>query len=235
MLASTLPRFVAIAALAIAAHGARGQEMPLIQEIGPDTFSVGEVQLNKQLKTVTIPATVNMREGPLEYLLVGETGKTHESLLSSKVEPYHIHVAMLLIGARDTSSQAPPPPGRIDAEYLKKAPELQGDNVTVTLVWQRDGAEERTPANEWVLNHAEKAPMTAGPWRYTGSGLSNGTFRAQVEGSMIALITDPAALINNPRPGRDDDRIWTARKEKIPPLETPLSVIITLQAQKPSP
>ena len=34
----------------------------------------------------------------LEYLIVAETGKTHESLLSTKIAPYDIQVAMLLLG-----------------------------------------------------------------------------------------------------------------------------------------
>ena len=75
------------------------RNLPL-KQVGPGIFDLGKVRLNKNDRTVTIPAAINMREGTVEYLLVTTAGKTHESVLRTDAEPYHIHLAMLLLAAK---------------------------------------------------------------------------------------------------------------------------------------
>ena len=41
------------------------------------------------------------------------------------------------------------------------------------------------------------------------------------EGAFASLVTYPAALINNPRKGSDDDHVWAVNKKAVPPVETP--------------
>src|SRR2546425_4242496 len=64
-----------------------------IKQIGPDVFQIGSVQFDKSKKTIRFPAKVNMSTGAVEYLLVHSTGKVHESVLKTDVEPYQIHLA----------------------------------------------------------------------------------------------------------------------------------------------
>ena len=58
--------------------------------------------------------------------------------------------------------------------------------------------------------------------------LYGGHFLAQVDGSIAALVRDPAALINNPRPGNDDDQIWEVYSKTTPPAGTAVDVTIQL-------
>ena len=51
---------------------------PNIREIMPGLLQVGTVLLNKNKKEIAFPVTVNMNEGPIEFLVVTGKGKTHD-------------------------------------------------------------------------------------------------------------------------------------------------------------
>lgn len=209
-----------------------GEITPAIKELSPTTFQIGEVTLDKAARTATFAASINMREGLVEYLLVNETGKAHESLLVTKALPSHLHIAMLLLGAK-AGKQSGTPPGQIDAQYLQSAPELTGENVDIAISWiAADGIKHQCAAEELIANTDQKEPLERGPWCYSGSAVVKGTFLAQAEGSMIALVTDPAALISNPRPGHQNDMVWTIRPDKVPPVRTSVKVTLTLELKK---
>jgi hypothetical protein len=57
---------------------------------------------------------------------------------------------------------------------------------------------------------------------------NEGHFLAQIEGAHAALVTYPAALINNPRKGSDNDQIWMVNTKAVPAVKTPVDIIITL-------
>ena len=199
-----------------------------------ESFTVGKITVDKRARTVRCPATVNMAEGVLEYLLVTDKGKTHESLLATSVSPYQLNIAMLLLGGRPTPEITDLPPEQLTASTLKSSPELAGDNVDVFVSWRDGGDPRQVRAEVWIDNLAAKAPMTAGPWIYTGSAIYQKRFLAQEEGSIVALVTDPAALINNPRPGNRDDTNWIARKSKIPAAGTTVEIIFQLLSDPPT-
>jgi hypothetical protein len=43
-------------------------------------------------------------------------------------------------------------------------------------------------------------------------------------------MVDPDAMINNPRPGRDDDKIWQVAPRGLPALGWPVDAVIRLKA-----
>jgi hypothetical protein len=221
--------------LAAALPIARAGEAPFVREVTPNLFEVGTVRLDKQARTVSFAAQVNMREGLVEYLLVTETGKSHESLLTTKAEPYHVQIAMLLLGAKSPAQAPAPPADQLDAAYLKSAPELSGEPVELSVSWTDPERRQTCPVEDLVFNTETNAPMKRGPWLYTGSLVSNGSFLSQVEGSIIAIVTDPAALVNNPRPGRQNDQVWIPRKELVPPTGTTVEFTITINPPKQKP
>ena len=145
---------------------------------------------------------------------------------------------MLLLGAHPTQEIKDAPPEQLNAANLKTAPELKGDKVDILVAWKANGQDQQIHAEEWVHNQSAKATMSTGPWIYTSSALYKGSFLAQEEGSLVALVIDPAALINNPRPGNRDDTIWSVEKEKVPPVNTPVEIIFQIlpdSSQSPSP
>ena len=187
------------------------------------------IQIDKQKRTITFPATINMTQGMLEYLIVADTGKTHESLLATKIQPYDVQVAMLLLGIAPARKANAEPPAQINKQYLKTAPELKGAQINIFLAWQDGHGGHRVRVESMIWNLAKNAAMTDGPWIYNGSVMYGGKFLAQVDGSIAALVRDSAALINNPRPGNDDDQIWQVYPAMTPASGTPVDVIVELE------
>ena len=190
-----------------------------LKEIRPGLFELGQVRLDKAQRTVRFPASVNLREGNIEYVVVTATGKTHESLLRTTAEPYHIQLAFLLLGAKGASTNTlPEDPAR----------PLPGDKAEIEFGWTIEGKTRSFRAEDFVHDRKANGPARRGHWIYTGSRLRDDGFAAQLDGSIVSLITDADALINSPRPGREDDDNWLVRTNDLPPLHTPVEVTIRL-------
>ncbi len=209
---------------------------PPVKEIATGVLDVGGVRLDKSARTIRFPAAINMADGIIEYLLVGRGGKTHESLFVTDISPYHLHLAMLLIGAKgnpaDSSLERRPPPSTISSDYLKNAPELKGDLVEITLQWTAGGKEHTGNVEDFLTNLEQKRPMRHGPWTYNGSMFYHGKFLAQIDMSIAAMVTDPEALINNRQPGHDNDQIWAVDPARTPRVGTPVQLTIHLEDKK---
>ncbi|MBC8002432.1 MAG: hypothetical protein H7X97_07575 [Opitutaceae bacterium] len=161
-----------------------------------------------------------MTQGSLEYLLVTDKGKVHESLLRTDVEPYHIHLAMLFLGAHGNTN------------VLANTNSLAGDSITIELAWMSNGRALKARAEDLILNSDKGKPMTLGPWTYTGSAVVAGRFIAQAEGNLASIIIDGGALINNPRPGKENDEIWQVKTDATPPINSP--IVVTLRLESPA-
>lgn len=197
--------------------------------IDGDNFEVGGIVVNAKRKTVSFPASVNMTSGLLEYLIVSEGGKTHESLLVTKIDPVNLHAVMLLLGAKGVlPPETSAPSSVISSAALAAAPVLKGDGIEISVSWSSGTTQHLVPAEDLIYNLKTQASMSHGEWIYNGSYFSDGQFVAQEQGSFAALVNDPDALINNPRPGHDDDQIWSPNSKEIMPVKTPVQVTITI-------
>lgn len=178
-----------------------------IKEIGPNEVRVGDVRLLKKERTVIFTATVAVRTQPLEYALVHETGKAHEALLVTKVPVQDVHVAVLLL-------------------------EASGQTPMIEVSWRKHGGEARMPLAD-LIRVQQVAPdvLKANPWTYDGSEFSHGGFAAMREGSLVALVNDPAALVNHKAAAslmRDD--VFFANPDKLPSDGVPISVMFVFPA-----
>ena len=201
-------------------------------EIG-ERFTIGKITVDRQERTIRFPATVNLSEGGLEYLLVTDEGKTHESLLATPVSPYNLNVAMLLLGVMPNIEIKELPPTQITASSLQHAPELTGTNINILVTWKGGSNLQQLHAEELINNRLTQAPMTTGVWVYNGSAIYKKRLLAQEESSIVALVTDPAALINNPRPGNKDDTVWSPRSNIVPAVGTSVEITFQLLSNDP--
>lgn len=205
-----------------------------MQEISPGVFQIGKIRLDKKKRTVSFPGKLNMSKDLIEYVLVTPEGSTHESLLTADIQPTDLQFVMLLLDAKGAGLLTPEadaaPPGQIDAAYLKSAPRLKGDNVSITITWKTpDGLEKAVPLEELLVNADTKKKAERGPWIYNGSMFgADGKFLAQQMGCFISVVTNPVALINNPRKGNDNDRIWAVNEKQSPPVGTAVNITIAL-------
>jgi hypothetical protein len=167
-----------------------------------------------------------MAEGLVEYALVHASGKVHESVLKTEADPLHIHLAKLLLATNE------PSPAMVKTN---RSPELVGAQVGIWVSWKSGEVVRRVPIENLVSNTITRAQMTRGAWVYNGSRIVQGTFLAHRDGSIVAIIADPDALVNSPRPGRDDDDIWMANTSSVPPVGTPVEISIELAAVETRP
>ncbi|MGZ8921104.1 MAG: YdjY domain-containing protein [Limisphaerales bacterium] len=213
-----------------------------IQDLGEGRLKIGLVTVDSKLKSLTFPAVVNMTTGMVEYVIVTTTGKVHESLLRTDAEPIHIHTAMLLLDLKQSDDSASESAAFFDA---KKQIPGRALKIEVTI----PGPAARTsPVHTFLAFASSKAPVKASDlptWIYNGSRFAtspltdtppsgtptNGarTFLAQREGSIVSLIADPAALVNNPRPDRENDELWTLHTPAIPAVGTLVQVKFELE------
>ena len=198
-----------------------------VVKISENVFGLGEVRLDSKKRRITFPASVNMTNGVIEYLLVSSHGKLHESLLKTDVEPAQIHTAKLLLDPKTRE----PKPLLAASNGTNALREVIGDSVKISLNWRLDDVDKTLAAEDLVSNRLTQASMTRGNWTYTGSRFIEGMFMAQRERSLISLIADPDALIENPRPNRDRDDIWHVNSTNLPPLNTPMQVIIQFETK----
>lgn len=202
------------------AGGASGSiSNPPLKQIAPGVLKLGLVRLDKREKSIRFPAFVNQVEGPIEYLIVTSSGKTHESLLRTQTEPFHIQIALLLLGAKDAGTNSFP---------ANETMPVPGTPILIELSWKAEGKEQQARAEEFVFNTQTKSAMSTGPWIFNGSRVVDGTFIAQEDGSIVSVMTDRDAVINNPRPGRDNDKIWEVQGKNLPPLNSPVEVTMRL-------
>lgn len=166
---------------------------------GKGKFKLGLVEFNATSKTLAIPVRVNMVENPVEYVLVHEDGKKHESILTTTARPEHIHLACLLLGTTPLSIQNWPK----DQQGIPKL-----NCAQVQLKWATNGPDRVVDIAELITfqNHPNtSSEYPKGPWLYSGSYFRGGGFAAQAEGSIISIIGDHAALINGLRSTRQND------------------------------
>jgi hypothetical protein len=190
-----------------------------VRDLGDGRFAIGLVTLEQKSRTIRFPATVNMRAETVEYVAVHKTGKTHESILRTEARPQDIHVAMLLLGARPMMTN------RFGADGQDQP---AGSQIEVEVTWRDLFAEHRARAEDLVQNKESGEALPRGVWIYNGSNFSEGAFTAERDGSVLSIHIDPDALINNPRPGRENDDLCQPFAEKLPPVGTRMEVSIRL-------
>lgn len=194
-----------------------------IRRIDDHRLRVGDVIIDRKARTVRFQVTVNMVDGPVEYLIVTEQGKVHEAVFATKARPQDIHVAILLLSVK-------PAELRSGSNGQLEIPPAAA--ITATVEWETNGPLASHPLSAMIAL-ADGAPgQTTGrtleesAWLYNGSVVDRSGFRAAAEGSIVSLITDGAALLNNPGQSRGDDKIHVPNKALLPRKGMPVTVVL---------
>lgn len=211
--------------------GARPTNVNL-RVISPGVFDLNGVVLDQNRREVRFAAALNGKtsDGPQEYLLVAGHGRTHESILRTEASPQLVHMAMLLLGAKGAGTAASTN-GVVTTNTPIRTPgteTVSGDRVTVRVAWGNGADRVERPAEELVFNVKTKAALEAGKWTYNGSLFEADRFAAQVQGQLVSLVTDPYALINFTGAGHEDDTLWQAKPDRLPPAQAELEITIHL-------
>jgi hypothetical protein len=187
------------------------------------------IQLDWQNKSVHVAAHVVLREGPLEFFAC-RPGKEHESILRLDAAATHIYMAMGLVGL------TPGRPPQWDDTARRYLPP-EGDLVDLTMAWSGpDGQPHTATANEWLTEVEYARAALPRPWVFGGSQrLPDGVLVADRSGAGIALVDMPDSLLSPSRShaSRDNDLWVVARTDAIPPVDTPVTLVIQAAAPRP--
>lgn len=189
---------------------------PRVQKQEDGTLLIGRVTVDPKERTISFPAAVNAHTGLIEYALVTKTGKVHESLLNTDIAPRDLHVAALLLNL------APSRDAAVESRVL------------IEVEWETNGPKRRELLENMIKLAAdgqfgrEGTPLAAVGWNYSGSILQGDSLAADREGSIITLISDPVAVIGNPRPTRADDKTHVPNPERMPSVGMPVTVRLRL-------
>lgn len=196
-----------------------------VEKLDSGKLRVGEVMLDPVSRSIRFPGKVNMREGPVEYAVTTAAGKTHESAFTTTASPRDIHVALLLLGVK-------PSPCGGNPDHILAVPSEAA--VRLTVEWEVQGRLESHGIQELItLTEPAGTRLPDRFWLYNGSRFNEAGFAATLDGSIVSLIADDLALINNSGSDRGDDQSHVPNTALFPATGTPVTLQITLS--KPSP
>ncbi len=222
-LASCLLLSTFSAAAAAAADAATAVSPPVRDG---DRIRFGVVVAHPPTRKVSFPAILNQTNGLVEYAVVTDYGKTHESLLVTTALPMDVQSALLLLRARPSGTNGL-------ATGTTRVP--AGSAIQARVLWTSpSGTPTSAPLSQCFAltkggtQGAITGSLKSGPWLFNGSMITPEGFGAHFEGSIIALILDPIAILNNPGPDRDNDDIHIPAADQLPPLKTEVTVELTV-------
>ncbi len=205
-------------------------QKPSVEKLDGNLCRVGQVTFDTKTREIRFPAKVNMIEGLLEYLVVTEAGKVHESLLSSTITPTDLNLAFTLLRYPPSKELTPLPndTGGASNNYPDVPADIKAAaRVNIEVEWQEAGKIRRLSVNDMIRHNDKNTAMPAGTWIYGGSEVFEGKFVADSTGDLIAIFVNSAAILNAFTVDNRDDKVWTPYPKRVPALATSVTVIIT--------
>ncbi len=201
-----------------------------IKDLGGNEYELGDIKFNSATREVKVPCEVNMSKGAVEYAVVHETGKTHESILKTKVSAVDLQVALLLTNYQPGHTGLFP--GETDPQVRKQrevtAPKTPGANNVQLFVETKQGDKvKRVLLSDWMLDtRTKKHPTTFDHWVFNGSMIQPSGFSAQLYGTIVGTYYDVTAIINCPSTDNSMDDIWSVNEGAVPKEGTSVTLVI---------
>lgn len=191
------------------------------------SLKIGLIHVDPVKKQVKIPAQVNMLTGPLEYFLVTEFGKRHEAMFLTHASPVHIQAGCLLLGWQPHVTKGLPSSQiRIEVEWAAE------DGM------RRKGLEEVITIGTHERPNVDEPNQPTGPdlmFVFAGSRMHRGRWIVKDEGSIISLMGDPYAIIDNAGYSRHYDDIYDPTEGVFSNETMPVSIVLSMEAMKEVP
>ena len=205
-------------------HGPSTQEkiqIPSAKSLGNGRFSIGQIIVDTTKKEATVPGSLKMNEGVIEYIASIKGGfKLYETIFELETNAYEFNLAMILIGLDQKKGKAPA------HHFDPKAPE--GDPVEIWVEWVEESKKKVHRAEDFVLDESSKKTMPYTNWVYTGSTVfEDGTYMAQMDGVLVSFVHDPSSIIESPTDfGVTQYGMLVVNKKIAPPIGTKVQLKI---------
>ncbi len=213
-----------------------------------DKLSLPGVKINLDEWSVDVESRVCLGEGLLELIACTKDTKEHESIIMVEAKPSHIHIALLLLGAKPGN---PAMQQAIDPEMTRfRSKPPSGSPVDVFLVFKdSEGKEKEHPINEFMgladeddradlqdPEHGGKFPTHT--FLFAGSVLVGGgeqprRYLCDQSGNVISISTFGDELLC--LPGIHDDAngalIWQVEGDKLPEVDSKITLRLRPQVK----
>ena len=213
-----------------AGKAAEAAKTPSVTKLENGMIKVGEVTFDPKTRQIYIPCIVNMNEGMLEYAIVHEGGKVHESLLKTKASPTDINVAFKLLRYVESPELFPLPRENYETpvQYPVVSDEVRkGARVDLSLEWKVEGKSKKAELAEWIHHGDETKLMGKEPWVYGGSMMYAGKFVAESTGDIASICVVSASILLYAGQDDDNDEMWHANHDVMPAKDSPVTLIIS--------
>lgn len=211
---------------------------PSVEKLDGTRYRIGTVTFDSKTREIRFPAAVNMSDGLLEFAIVHENGKIHESLLHTDISALNLNLAFKLLSYQASAELylIPNETGGLSGDFHEVPEEVRKSaRIALSVEWQDDGRTRKVPINEWIQYAVTGSSMPSGPWIYGGSALYDGRFLAETTGDIAAIFITNASLINYPGDDNLNDTVWLAYPKRVPPEGTKVTVIIAPYQDAPTP
>ncbi len=194
-------------------------KLPEIIKISDGIYQFGDILIDRKSNTIEIPAITNQISGLVEYGIVHEDGKIHESLFRTKIRPQILHTSLLLLKAKPVASF-------FENLWSDEPKVVNYDNYCFNIFvnWEMNGTKFNKTFEKLSINQNRKQSVEKKSFIFTGSRVIEGTFLAETSGSILAIYADDNAILNNSDYDSANDDVWIANKEEMPPLELPVMI-----------
>ena len=202
-----------------------------LKKISETEYELDGIKINSATREVRIPSQICLQQAPIEYLLTTDTGKTHETVLTTTVSPIAVQMAMLLANYQPATEGllAKVPQEERPMIWKDEPPKKPGANrVKINVEWKTEQELKKMPLSQWLQKaETRKTPDDLDTWIFNGSYIDERGFTAQHEGSIIAVWLDRGAIFNSPAAGNWRDDLWISMPANIPAKGKPVTLIVT--------
>ncbi|MCC6125481.1 MAG: hypothetical protein IT426_10995 [Pirellulales bacterium] len=209
----------------------------IIDKLGPPLVDNAEklkkadplypVWIDKKNQRVIMEGVVCQTNAPLEMFAVLSGTKEHEAIVAVPTEAHVVHAALVVVGAK---------PGK-SVEFGQKAADYKpatGTEIEITVKWKNEkGNIQSARAQEWIKNVKTGKEMQY-PWVFGGSGFwkdeQTGIEYYKAEGGDFICVSNfPSAMLDLPIESSqsNEDLMFQANPARIPPRDTPVTLILT--------
>jgi hypothetical protein len=207
-------------------------------------FKLPGLVVNFQERCVDIEGAVCLRQGLLELIACTKGSKEHESIVAITARPMHIHVALLLLGARNGNPAMRKPINKEGTRWIDVPP--RGDPVGVYLVFKsKKGEMVERPIGDFVApadrradgnvraGNGDAAEDTKFPhtFLFAGSFLHDSgpgprKYLCELSGNVISVVTFGDELLCLPgiQGHGNDSLMWQVDPADLPAIGTKVTL-----------
>ena len=194
---------------------------PEISEIGLGRYQFGDILIDQNNREFLFPGICNQISGLVEYALVHEDGKVHESLFRTKVSPRFVHACFLLLKEKPETRFF-----KILDSNVSEWTNLR--RIELSIIWEQNNTYQEKPISSMVINQTDNRELASKSFVFSGSSTIEGQYLAEMDGSIIAVYHDSRAVLNSMDKQSNSDEVWIAHQIAMPPKGHPVRIRLKL-------